>query len=96
MIDFSRMPIVSGGGRFGEEAAHQEGSSMSPSSPALLQLAQLPPSELEQIESLEQLRALENGIRILVVETASRHEMLSVDTAADLERVRKLLSAVNA
>lgn len=33
------MPIVSGG-RFGEEAAHQEVSSMSPSSPALLQLAQ--------------------------------------------------------
>jgi 3-deoxy-manno-octulosonate cytidylyltransferase (CMP-KDO synthetase) len=63
---------------------------------ALMQLARLPPSELEQIESLEQLRALENGIRILVVETASRQEMLSVDTQSDLERVRKLLSAVNA
>jgi 3-deoxy-manno-octulosonate cytidylyltransferase (CMP-KDO synthetase) len=57
-------------------------------------LAELPPSTLEEIESLEQLRALENGIRILVVETASRQEMLSVDTHADLERARELLSAV--
>ncbi len=58
---------------------------------ALMRLAQLPPSELEEIESLEQLRALENGIRILVVETASHQEMLSVDTHADLERVRELM-----
>lgn len=62
---------------------------------ALMLLAELPPSELEEIESLEQLRALENGIRILVVETASRHEMLSVDTQADLERARELMRAVN-
>jgi 3-deoxy-manno-octulosonate cytidylyltransferase (CMP-KDO synthetase) len=61
---------------------------------ALLRLAELPPSTLEEIESLEQLRALENGIRILVVETASRQEMLSVDTQADLERARELMSAV--
>jgi len=62
---------------------------------ALMRLAGLPPSELEEIESLEQLRALENGIRILVIETASRHEMLSVDTQADLDRARELMSAVN-
>lgn len=58
---------------------------------ALMRLAALPPSELEEIESLEQLRALENGIRIVVVETASRLEMVSVDTAADLDRVRELM-----
>jgi 3-deoxy-manno-octulosonate cytidylyltransferase (CMP-KDO synthetase) len=58
---------------------------------ALMRLAALPPSELEEIESLEQLRALENGIRILVIETASRREMLSVDTQADLERARELM-----
>jgi 3-deoxy-manno-octulosonate cytidylyltransferase (CMP-KDO synthetase) len=62
---------------------------------ALMRLAELPPSTLEEIESLEQLRALENGIRILVVETASRQDMLSVDTQADLERARELLSAVS-
>jgi 3-deoxy-manno-octulosonate cytidylyltransferase (CMP-KDO synthetase) len=62
---------------------------------ALMRLAALPHSELEEIESLEQLRALENGIRILVIETASRQEMLSVDTQADLERARELMGAVN-
>ena len=62
---------------------------------ALLRVAELPPSTLEEIESLEQLRALENGMRILVIETASRQEMLSVDTQADLERVRELLSVVS-
>jgi 3-deoxy-manno-octulosonate cytidylyltransferase (CMP-KDO synthetase) len=62
---------------------------------ALMRLAELPPSALEEIESLEQLRALENGMRILVVETASRQDMLSVDTQADLERARELLSVVS-
>jgi 3-deoxy-manno-octulosonate cytidylyltransferase (CMP-KDO synthetase) len=62
---------------------------------ALMRLAELPPSALEEIESLEQLRALENGMRILVLETASRHDMLSVDTQADLERARELLSVVS-
>jgi 3-deoxy-manno-octulosonate cytidylyltransferase (CMP-KDO synthetase) len=57
----------------------------------LLRLAALPVSPLEEVESLEQLRALENGIAILVVETRSRTESISVDTPADLERVRELL-----
>lgn len=63
---------------------------------ALLKMAELAPSQLEEIEGLEQLRALENGIGILVVETASTQEMLSVDTLADLERVRGLLRTVAA
>lgn len=58
----------------------------------LVRLTQLPQSPLEQVEGLEQLRALENGIRIQVVETACVGEAISVDTIADLERVRKLLS----
>ena len=57
----------------------------------LLRLAKLPVSPLEEIESLEQLRALENGIRILVVETACAGEEVSVDTPEDLERVRRLM-----
>ncbi len=43
---------------------------------------------LERAEKLEQLRALENGFAIRVVETA--YESLGVDTPDDLERVSKL------
>ena len=59
---------------------------------SLFRLSTLPVSPLEEIESLEQLRALENGIRILVVETACSSESVSVDTQEDLERVRRILS----
>lgn len=57
---------------------------------ALLDLAELDPTPLEQSESLEQLRALENGLRIRVLE-ASRPS-LGVDTEEDLARVEKLIS----
>ena len=55
----------------------------------LLQLASLPPTELERSEALEQLRALEHGIRILAVETS--HDSIGVDTPEDLDRVRRLM-----
>lgn len=56
---------------------------------ALQRFVQLPPSPLEQREKLEQLRALENGLRIgvAVVDTVP----LGVDTPDDLERARALL-----
>jgi 3-deoxy-manno-octulosonate cytidylyltransferase (CMP-KDO synthetase) len=57
----------------------------------LLQLARLPQTELERSEALEQLRALEHGIRILAVET--QHDSIGVDTEDDLERVRRLVPA---
>ena len=57
----------------------------------LQRLTALPVSPLKEIESLEQLRALENGIPILVVESGSRMQTISVDTQADLERVREAM-----
>jgi 3-deoxy-manno-octulosonate cytidylyltransferase (CMP-KDO synthetase) len=51
----------------------------------LLEYSALPVGPLERAERLEQLRALENGYLIRVVETES--ESLGVDTPEDLERV---------
>jgi 3-deoxy-manno-octulosonate cytidylyltransferase (CMP-KDO synthetase) len=56
----------------------------------LLRLAALPQSALERAEALEQLRALEYGIRIKAIETT--HDTIGVDTREDLERVRALFA----
>lgn len=57
----------------------------------LLRLAHLGPTALEQSEALEQLRALEHGIRIQAIET--RYGSIGVDTPEDLERVRQMIAA---
>jgi 3-deoxy-manno-octulosonate cytidylyltransferase (CMP-KDO synthetase) len=57
----------------------------------LLAYSALPVGPLETAERLEQLRALENGFRIRVVET--EYESLGVDTPEDLERVARLFDA---
>ena len=53
---------------------------------------QLEPSPLETLEALEQLRALWHGYRITVLSTPDA-PAAGVDTPADLERVRRVLSA---
>jgi 3-deoxy-manno-octulosonate cytidylyltransferase (CMP-KDO synthetase) len=57
----------------------------------LLRYPDLQEGPLERAEKLEQLRAVENGFRIRVVETD--YESLGVDTPEDLERVRALIRA---
>lgn len=82
---FSRARVPSGGGphyhHIGIYAFRR---------PALDRFVKLPPGALEKREKLEQLRALENGMRIDagLVDTVPP----GVDTPADLERVRALLA----
>ncbi len=57
----------------------------------LLQFPALSSSSLEQREKLEQLRALENGYRIKVIETV--HDSIGVDTEDDFNQVKELLTS---
>jgi 3-deoxy-manno-octulosonate cytidylyltransferase (CMP-KDO synthetase) len=59
----------------------------------LLAFARLAPTRLERAEALEQLRALEHGIRLKTVETT--RDSIGVDTPEDLERVRHLVAATS-
>jgi 3-deoxy-manno-octulosonate cytidylyltransferase (CMP-KDO synthetase) len=57
----------------------------------LLQFVKWKPGILEQAESLEQLRALENGARIRVV--LAKHAAVSVDTPEDVAAVERILAS---
>jgi 3-deoxy-manno-octulosonate cytidylyltransferase (CMP-KDO synthetase) len=64
----------------------------------LVQLAKLPATVLERAESLEQLRVLENGYRIRVIETHcpdNEFSGFSVDTERDLARAEEMLRERN-
>ena len=54
----------------------------------LLHIPSLPPSDLEKTEKLEQLRILENGYKIKVIETD--YQSYGVDTREDLIRVESI------
>lgn len=56
---------------------------------ALERFAALPPSPLEKLERLEQLRLLENGIAIYVAEAPA--DTIGVDTEEDLQRAEAVL-----
>jgi 3-deoxy-manno-octulosonate cytidylyltransferase (CMP-KDO synthetase) len=86
---FSRAPIPGmfpGGRESGHAAALRHVGIYAYRREALLRFAALAPTPLERIEGLEQLRALENGMRIGVVTIGAGP--VGVDTPADLERVR--------
>jgi 3-deoxy-manno-octulosonate cytidylyltransferase (CMP-KDO synthetase) len=57
----------------------------------LERFSRLAPGRLEGEEALEQLRALENGVRIRVADTAYRG--FGIDTPEDLERARAIVAA---
>ena len=59
----------------------------------LLSFTQWPKGSLEQIESLEQLRLVERGVPIQMVE--SIYEAIAIDTEEDLDYARKLLATTN-
>ena len=59
----------------------------------LLRFAKMEPTVLERTEMLEQLRAIENGARIKVVE--ARESSIGVDSEEDYERVRALMETEN-
>ncbi|PCI12083.1 MAG: 3-deoxy-manno-octulosonate cytidylyltransferase [Flavobacteriaceae bacterium] len=56
---------------------------------ALLKATSLPMNDLEQIEKLEQLRFLANGMKIKMVKT--NQQPIGIDTPEDLEKARELL-----
>jgi 3-deoxy-manno-octulosonate cytidylyltransferase (CMP-KDO synthetase) len=58
----------------------------------LFTFANLPQSSLEKCEKLEQLRALENGYKVMMVET--RYDTVGVDTPEDLERAKTMLGRI--
>jgi 3-deoxy-manno-octulosonate cytidylyltransferase (CMP-KDO synthetase) len=58
----------------------------------LLEISKMPQGYLEKIESLEQLRVLEKGYKILVVETnTDKVAGISVDTPDDLKKVERII-----
>ena len=57
----------------------------------LMRFINMPQTPLEISESLEQLRVLENGVRLKIIQTQYAYNGLSVDTIEDLEAVRLII-----
>lgn len=91
---FSRSPIPHWRSDDGQHATLRHIGVYGYQRPALLELAEMPVSPLEQCESLEQLRALENGMTIRVLRVS--HAWQGVDTMEDLEQVERILRQADA
>ena len=59
---------------------------------ALIKMTELPQTTYEQAESLEQLRALQNGMRIKI--SVVDFVPVGIDTAEDLEKFKKIVTSV--
>jgi 3-deoxy-manno-octulosonate cytidylyltransferase (CMP-KDO synthetase) len=86
---FSRAPIPAGGMALARRHVGIYGYR----TPALLRYAALDPSPLEQAERLEQLRALQNQLKILVLETSRPHH--GVDRPEDVARIERELASID-
>ncbi len=89
---FSRAPIPwnRGGAALPEGAARRHIGIYAYRVAALLKLAALPPSAHEQVEKLEQLRALEAGMAIAIADAAEAPGP-GIDTPEDLKRAEELM-----
>jgi 3-deoxy-manno-octulosonate cytidylyltransferase (CMP-KDO synthetase) len=88
---FSRSPIPFGRDAAGNIQYYKHIGLYAYTRAALALFHKLPQSPLEQSEKLEQLRFLENGVTVMVVETP--HDTVGVDTEADLKRAAAFLLA---
>lgn len=93
---FSRAPIPrikNRGSRIKDQGYYKHIGLYAYTKDFLFTFTNLPPSRLEKLEGLEQLRALEYGYRIKTVET--EFDTVGVDTPKDLEKVKEILSRKN-
>ncbi len=86
---FSRSPIPFDRERSGDFSFKKHVGIYAYRRELLLEFTTWPKGELEQVEMLEQLRILEHGVKIRMVETA--HQAIAIDTAEDLEKARDFL-----
>jgi len=84
------IPTLAPGG-FGATAVYKQVCIIPFTRTCLIEYSQLPPTPLEQLESIDMLRLLEHGRHVRMMETS--HDTQAVDTEADLIRVAELMAA---